>query len=314
MSNSIAITGATGFVGAALIRRLAATGRKIQALIRPMSIHKRPAGVAAEWVDGDLDDMESLDRLVDGVDAVVHCAGKVRGSTQAQFNRVNIDGVARLVHATKKRPPAPRFLMISSLAAREPHLSYYAASKRRGEEVLSQESGELSWTIFRPSAIYGPGDRELLPVFRWMEKGIAPILGSGNGRFSMLYVRDLAEAVVKWLEQGSCQARKFELHDGHQGGYTWHDVIETIKKLRARPIVRLKIPVALAKTFGVLNLFSARTFGYAPMLTPGKVRELGHTNWVCDNTTYSATTGWKPRILLAQGLECTLRGKKSQPA
>jgi nucleoside-diphosphate-sugar epimerase len=311
MSDTIAITGATGFVGGALIRRLAATGRQIQALIRPVSIHKRPADIAAKWVDGDLDDMESLDRLVQDVDAVVHCAGTVRGATQAQFNRVNIDGVARLVHASTKRHPVPRFLMISSLAAREPQLSYYAASKRQGEEVLSQKSGKLSWTVFRPCAVYGPGDRELLPVFRWMEKGIAPILGSGNGRFSMLYVRDLAEAVVRWLDHSSCQARKFELHDGNPGGYSWQDVIETIKQLRAKPVVRLKIPVALAKALGAINLLAARAFGYAPMLTPGKVRELGHANWVCDNAALNSATGWSPQILLPEVLQQTLGWKKA---
>lgn len=307
MSDTIAITGATGFVGKALIQRLAESSRQIKALIRPGSAHKRPAGIAAKWVEGDLDDIECLGRLVDGVDTVVHCAGAVRGSSQAQFNRVNIDGVARLVHATASQRPIPRFLMMSSLAAREPHLSYYAASKRRGEEVLRQKSSKMAWTVFRPSAVYGPGDRELLPVFRWMERGIAPVLGSGNGRFSMLYVWDLAEAVVHWLDQNSCQARRFELHDGHKDGYSWHDVIETMRQLRSKPIIRLKIPVVLAKALGTINLWAARTFGYAPMLTPGKIRELGHANWVCDNKTYSDATGWKPRFSLAEGLRYTLQ-------
>ena len=171
----------------------------------------------------------------------------------------------------------------------------------------------MAWTVFRPSAVYGPGDRELLPVFRWMDKGIAPILGSGNGRFSMLYVWDLAEAVVHWLDQNSCQARKFELHDGHKDGYSWHDVIETMKQIRSKPIIRLKIPVVLAKSLGTINLLAARAFGYAPMLTPGKVRELGHANWVCDNKIFSDATGWKPRFSLAEGLKYTLQSHNSQP-
>ena len=292
---------------------MAATGRQIQALIRPVSTHKRQAEIAVKWIEGDLEDQESLGRLVKGVDAVVHCAGAVRGATRAQFNRVNIDGVARLVSATAKRHPAPRFLLISSLSAREPHLSDYAASKRQGEEVLSQKTDKLSWTVFRPCAVYGPGDRELMPVFRWMQKGIAPILGSGNGRFSLLYVRDLAEAVVRWLDRGGCQARKFELHDGRPGGYSWHDVIETIKQLRAKPVIRLKIPVALARMLAAINLFAARIFGYAPMLTPGKVRELEHADWVCDNLTFNTATGWTPQILLAEGLKRTFRWNNSQP-
>ena len=302
MSNMIALTGVTGFVGGALIRRLALTGRKVRALIRPASSQKRPAAITANWINGDLADMESLRRLVHGAEAVVHCAGVVRGATRAQFNRVNIDGVARLVQAAATQKPAPRFLLISSLAARQPELSYYAASKRIGEKMLTEKSGNLSWTVFRPSAVYGPGDRELLPVFRWIEKGIAPILGSGNGRFSMLYVKDLADAVLQWLDHGGCHADTFELHDGHPGGYSWHDVIKAVKQLRAKPVVPLKIPVVIAKLMATLNLLAARALGYAPMLTPGKVRELTHADWVCDNTKFNSVTGWKPRILLAEGL------------
>ena len=232
MIDTIAITGATGFVGAALTRRLAAAGRKIQALIRPASTHKRPTDIAVRWIEGDLENTESLRRLVHGADAVVHCAGAVRGATRAQFNRVNVDGMARLVKLAVDQHPTPYFLLISSLAAREPHLSPYAASKREGEKVLVEKSDKLFWTVFRPSAIYGPGDRELMPIFHWMKKGFAPILGSGNGRFSLLYVEDLAEAIVQWLDRKSNPDCIYELHDGQPGGYSWHDVIDTVAHLR----------------------------------------------------------------------------------
>lgn len=305
-SDTIALTGATGFIGTALARQLAAAGCKIQALIRPASTHKRPAGVAVRWINGDLEDMESLRRLVEGVDAVIHCAGAVRGATREQFNRVNSDGVARLVQATMAQHPVPRFLLISSLAAREPQLSHYAASKRQGEKVLEEKSDQLSWSIFRPCAVYGPGDREMLPVFRWIAKGIAPILGDGNGRFSLLYVKDLAEAVVRWSDHNWCQSGTYGLHDGHPGGYSWHDVIDTVKQLGSKSVFCLKIPLVMVRLVAAFNLFAARAFGYAPMLTPGKVRELSHSDWVCDNAALNRATGWSPQILLPQGLQLTL--------
>ena len=308
MIETIAITGATGFVGTALTRRLAAAGRKIQALIRPASSHKRPANIDVRWIDGDLEDTESLRRLVHGADAVIHCAGAVRGATRAQFNRVNVDGMARLVKLAVDQEPTPSFLSISSLAAREPHLSPYAASKREGEKVLVEKSDKLDWTVFRPSAIYGPGDRELMPVFHWMKKGIAPILGSGNGRFSLLYVEDLVDAIMQWLERKSNPGCTYELHDGQPGGYSWHDVIDTVAHLRqGKSVVTIRIPLVVAKLVSILNLIAARAIGYAPMLTPGKVRELQHFNWVCDNTALNTATGWTPRILLAEGLQRTLR-------
>ena len=229
MPRTLALTGGTGFIGGALIRRLTSNGWHIRALFRPASASKRPAGLTAEWIEGDLEDHQSLLRLVRGVDTIVHCAGTVRGATRAQFNHVNVNGVAQLVQAATEQHPAPRFLLMSSLAAREPQLSPYAASKRLAEEVLAAESVKMPWTVFRPCAVYGPGDRELLPVWRRMARGVAPLPGSGRGRFSLIYVEDLVEAIVRWLNCNNGQGRTFELHDGKPGGYSWHDVIATAR-------------------------------------------------------------------------------------
>ena len=184
MTGTIAITGATGFIGSALIERLIATGRHIQALVRPASAHKQPVNGAVQWIKGDLDNSDSLRQLVHGAEVIIHCAGIVRSATREQFNRVNVDGVSRLAQAVSEQQPAPRFLLISSLAAREPQLSAHAASKQQGERALMDSSGNTEWTVFRPTAVYGPGDREIMPVLRWMARGVAPLLGSGNGRFS----------------------------------------------------------------------------------------------------------------------------------
>ncbi|MBW1788668.1 MAG: NAD(P)-dependent oxidoreductase [Deltaproteobacteria bacterium] len=310
MSRIIALTGATGFIGSAVARQIDGAGWQVRALVRPESHKNRLDGIAAQWTEGDLDNIESLRRLVHGAYAVVHCAGAVRGATQDHFNRVNVDGVARLVKVATEKKTVPRFLLISSLAAREPQLSPYATSKRLGEKALVEGAGKMPWAALRPSAVYGPGDREMLPLFRWMERGIAPVLGSESARFSLLYVEDLAAAVLRWLDSENCAARHFELHDGHPQGYTWDAVIDTAAHLRGGPIVRLQVPVLVPKLLAVVNLMAARVMGYAPMLTPGKVCELRHPDWVCNNAPFFHETGWKPKISLEQGLRNTLRQNK----
>ena len=172
-----------------------ANGCKLQALTRTTSDRSRLSGLNIDWIEGALEDVDSLRRLVRGADAVVHCAGAVRGATQAHFDRLNVDGVARLVRAAVEQHPLPRFLFISSLAAREPGLSHYAGSKRRAETVLADQAGNMSWVVLRPPAVYGPGDKETLPLWRWMARGFAFVLGSGQTRFSMLYVDDLSAAI-----------------------------------------------------------------------------------------------------------------------
>ena len=305
MSPTIAITGATGFIGGALVNRLTSTRNRIRALVRPSSIGKRHNQPALEWVTGDLNDTESLRRLVDGADAVVHCAGAVRGITRMDFDDINVDGVARLVRAAAAQRTPPRFLLLSSLAAREPHLSPYAASKRKGESAL-YHGVQMHWTIFRPPAVYGPGDREMLPLFQWMARGIAPVIGAADGRISLLYVADLAEAIVSWLQCKKHLRRIYELHDGHTVGYSWQDIIDTAARLTGRSIVRLKIPVTGVKLAASLNQAVARILGKAPMLTTGKVNELTHPDWVADNGPFTRDSGWVPHILLEEGLTRTV--------
>ncbi|MFQ5960084.1 MAG: NAD-dependent epimerase/dehydratase family protein [Candidatus Methylomirabilales bacterium] len=306
MSRTIALTGATGFVGSALTRRLQTAGWQVRALVRPSSSRARLAGIPVQRVEGALEDLPSLCQLVGGADAVVHCAGLVRGASQAHFHRVNVDGVARLAQAAAEQRPPPRFLLISSLAAREPGLSPYAASKHGGELALASAGGAMAWTVLRPPAVYGPGDRELLPLFRWIRRGIAPVLGPDSARFSLLYVEDLAEAVAQWLETGSREGRTFELHDGHPDGHGWSEVIDTVARLCGRRVLRVQVPAPALRLLAALNLMAVRLGGYAPMLTPGKVRELRHPNWVCDNRELRRATGWTPLVSLEEGVRRTL--------
>ncbi|GAB4265027.1 MAG: NAD-dependent epimerase/dehydratase family protein [Deferrisomatales bacterium] len=306
MSRTVAVTGATGFIGRTLSARLEQEGWRVRALARrrgPIS-HRQPA--STEWIPGDLADEASLERLVRGADAVVHCAGAVRGATWADFAETNVAGLARLVDAVRRQAPAARFLLLSSLAAREPHLSFYAASKREGEKVLQAHGEAMRWAALRPPAVYGPGDREVLPLFRWMGRGIGPVLGGGRARFSLVYVEDLAAAVTTLVGGAFPVGRIFALHDGRPGGYSWPEVFDTASRLTGRRIRPVRVPQALLAVAARLNAALARCTGRSPMLTPGKVRELRHRDWVCDNADITRETSWTPNVSLEEGLRRTM--------
>jgi nucleoside-diphosphate-sugar epimerase len=304
MPRRLAITGGTGFIGAALIRRLAADGWRLRALYRSRRAAAPQADV--DWIRGSLADAESLSRLVAGAEVVVHCAGAVRGATPEQFNRVNIEGVARLARAARRLDPPPRFLLISSLAAREPQLSYYAASKRGGEETLRSAAQGMHWTALRPPAVYGPGDREMRPLLQAMQRGFAPVLGRPEARFSLLYVEDLSAAVAHIVDRPHWEAGPFELHDGHAGGYSWREVIDTFARIAGRLVRPVQVPAAVLNATAAINQALARRMGFRPMLTPGKMRELTHPDWVCDDAPLRRATGWRPAVGLADGLRLTL--------
>jgi nucleoside-diphosphate-sugar epimerase len=307
----VALTGATGFIGRRLTSLLQQRGWRVRALVRDAtsgagrSASLEQSGVSP--VMGRLEDPASLARLVAGVDAVVHCAGSVRGVDLPDFERVNVDGLRRMVAAVRAADKPPRLLCLSSLAAREPGLSDYAASKRHGEELLASEAVGLEWVALRPPAVYGPGDKELLPLFRWMQRGLAPIVGDRSGRFSMLYVDDLAAAIETWLSKGHGVTGVFELDDGRDNGYSWDELVAIAAQRRSGRVFALPIPPGLLRSIAGINLAVARLAGYAPMLSPGKVRELRHHDWCCDNGPWQAVVSWRPEVQFAEGLDRTLK-------
>ena len=305
LKHVIAVTGATGFIGKAIYNQLLAHNFHVRALIRSPRTASSPIYRDAKIIHGDLADPDSLRRLVSGVDAVIHCAGSVRGATQAQFDRVNVGGTGSLLHAINTSATRPRLLSISSLAAREPQLSFYAASKHRAEQLLKTEGDEISWTILRPSAVYGPGDRELLPLFRLMARGVALTPGSPTARFSMLYVDDLSSAVIAWLGSDPVVEGIFAIDDGHAEGYDWHDVGKIVGELCNRKVRVVRAPSWLLDLPAWVNSRIGATLGTSPMLTPEKLRELRHHDWVCDNTEFQQSIDWRPQVKLAEGLLTT---------
>lgn len=298
MSGLVAVTGATGFIGRNLLAKLAESGQQVRALTR----HPRPDTDFISWITGTLADTAAMERLVSGAFAVVHCAGRVRGSSLQDFLHTNLKGTANLLQVSVLQNPQPRFLLVSSLAAREPQLSWYADSKRQGEQYLIEHAGSMPWTIFRPTAVYGPGDRELVPLFRATRLGLLPMTGTLSARFGLIYVDDLVAAILCWLNSETVVRGVYELDDGTPGGYD-HGAVKKIASLVwKRPVYSLPVPTSIIRLLASLNLGLARLLQYSPMLTPGKVRELQHPDWVCDNSELTRTLGWQPRRQLQDAL------------
>jgi len=298
---AVALTGATGFVGSWLLRHLLEAGHPVRALTRRPQA-PRP-GVA--WIEGNLDDEAALSRLLAGTEVLIHCAGRVRGRSYEDFARVNEAGAARLGALTRRDDGPSRLLLISSLAARQPELSPYAASKAAGERVLREACVERL-TVLRPPAVYGPGDEELVPLLRALARGLG-VAPAHQGRFALIYAEDLARAVMAWLAAPAADGACYECHDGRRlGGYRWDELAELIALSRGRPVRLVRIPRAVLAAAGGLNLALCALTGAAPMLSPGKVREFFHPDWTASNDALTAATGWRPVVDLPTGLARTL--------
>jgi 2-alkyl-3-oxoalkanoate reductase len=305
MKAPVAVTGASGFVGRAVVRRLLETGWPVRVLIRRSApALEHPAVVP---VQGSLEDEASLQRLVAGAAAVVHCAGLVAAPDAAAFSQVNVSGSARLFAAAAAVPSGPRILLLSSLAAREPRLSAYAQSKRAAEERLWQVADRgIEACALRPPAVYGPGDRATLPIFRQLRRGFLFVPGVTEARFSLLYVHDLADAVAHLLATAGWRRSILELDDGQEGGYRWVDLAEIAGRQLGRRVRTIALPRSVLWPVAALGELGGAALGRAPRLSSGKLRELFHDDWVARPTRPSPLQGWSPHTTFATGFGQTL--------
>jgi nucleoside-diphosphate-sugar epimerase len=304
MAGTVALTGANGFVGRVLTEHLLASGWQVRALLR------RPApdlaALGAVPVPGALEERESLDRLVEGADVVVHCAGVVRARNRAEFMTVNAEGTARATDATAACARPPRFILISSLAAREPGISPYAASKQGAEEAVAAHGGSLDYCVLRPPAIYGPGDRGTLPLFRQLARGFLFVPRVPGARFSLLHVADLAAAVERLLVGEGWDGRIVELDDGRSGGYGWSDLLEAAGRHLGRPVRPIAVPHWLLGGPARVNQWICAACGRSTYYSPGKVSEFFHPDWVAHPSADGPLGGWRARVTFETGFPATL--------
>ena len=215
---------------------------------------------------------------------------------------MNVAGTAALLSAISAQSHPALLLLLSSIVAREPQLSWYAHSKWEGEQLLQQFT-DLDHVILRPPAVYGPGDKEMLPIFQWMRRGIALVPGSPEARTSLIHVSDLVNAIIACLQSAGANRQTLSLCDGKHNGYSWREIAGIAAQHWSRRVHLWRIPRWLLNSVAGLNSSIANITGKAPMLTPPKLRELRHHDWVVNNDAIGSATGWAPVVGLREGLE-----------
>ena len=289
----LAITGATGFVGQALLDRATDQGVEVRALARKT----QSARSGVEWIAGDLDSQAALRQLVRGAEAVIHVAGVVNDA--ALFERGNVHGTLNVIEAARAEGVS-RFIHTSSLSAREPELSAYGASKARAEKLV-MASG-LDWTIVRPPGIYGPRDVDYFEMFRLARWGLMPV-PPREGRASIIHVDDLARLLLALVPGGEgISHQTFEPDDGREQGWSHYELARAIGwAMGRRPWV-----VHLSRTSLERAARIDRTVrGAKARLTDDRVGYMAHPDWVVSHGQRPPAGLWRPLIPTREGLKAT---------
>jgi uncharacterized protein YbjT (DUF2867 family) len=290
---TLAVTGGTGFVGQAVLGLAVAEGYRVRALARSL----QPSKPGIEWIAGALGQPDALATLVSGADAVIHVAGVVNAPDRAGFEAGNIAGTQAIVDAARAAG-VTRLVHVSSLTAREPLLSVYGWSKAESERVITASS--LDWSIVRPPAIYGPGDREMLDLFRFARRGVVPL--PPTGRTSLIEVTDLARLLLLLASEVHTSRTLFEADDGREGGWSHVEFGKAIGRAVGRTVIALSLPRPVLQLASSLD----RLFrGSGAKLTSDRVGYLTHPDWVIDPVRRPPPTFWQPVVDTGEGLRLT---------
>jgi len=295
----IALTGASGFIGQHLVPELARAGYRLRLLLRREPAVSHWQGITPQVVSGSLDEPGALDRLVEGADLVVHLAGLIKAAKAAQFFSVNRDASARLAGSARRLAPDAHFLLISTLAAREPSLSDYASSKRGAEDVVLDTLGQRV-TVLRPPAVYGPGDPETLRFFQLARMRRVPLMGGADARIAMIQVQDLCRLIAGLLESLP-GGRVVSAADGCPAGYRWDELMGAAARAVGNTTPRfIEVPKSLLSGMALLGDV-ARKMGSASMLNSQKLRELRHPDWSVSALELARPANWAPCFDLDAG-------------
>ncbi len=300
-SKLIGVTGATGFVGSHLVSALQKDGHKVRVLVRD---REKLGGGDKQFdiVEGDLNNQDALATFCNGVDCVVHVAGAIAGLMRQDFFDVNETGSKNVARAAVEAD-VPRFILVSSLAARQPQLSHYAASKDAGEKTVRDILPQERLIIARPCAVYGEGDKATLPLIKALTQRVAVLPGTKHQQISWVHVKDLVSALVCLAQNDDVPDDVVEISDGKQSGYLWSEMTALAGSAQGRKIGLVLLPRFIVSFAAVFADVWAKIQQKPDVFSRKKVNEIYFDDWVavpCD------IDGWAPKIGFEQGFGDTL--------
>ncbi len=255
----ILVTGASGYLGSHIVKRLAEADQAVRGLLRNRQwaeAEGRLQGLKVDWIEGDVTRPETLTTAVQGVDAVIHTVAIAIEKGGHTYEDINVGGTVNVVDAAKAAG-VKRFINICQLGA-DSQLPYrFLASKGKAQEYVAASG--LQWTAFRPSVIFGPEDEfantfaRLVPI----SPLIYPLIGNGRATFQPVWVEDVATAVIKALDDDTTIGQELEL--GGPEVLTMEEIERrTLKAIGARrALVRFPIPVLRVIVKGMEAVFPA---------------------------------------------------------
>lgn len=324
MNGRMLITGASGFLGYHLVKAATKRGLDVDAGIRAHSDVSHLKDMGVRFVDLPYESPERLGAMLTAgnYQYIIHAAAVTRAKRESAYQRVNVDYAENIARASVQTESVKSFVFISSLAAIGPipygenafiteqtelrPVTQYGESKRRAEQRLKAIAG-LPLAIIRPTAVYGPRERDLLVLFKTILRGVDAYIGRKPQRLSFVHAADLADVIMAAAQRRTEKQDEttcYNISDGEvYGRYEIADILAGYRKVKP---VRMHLPVALVRMVASGLAFAYRWSDKVPVLYPERIGELTAPNWACDITKAKMVLGFRPRFTLRNGLEQTI--------
>lgn len=310
--HSVLITGANGFIGSRLCKTFYEQGFRVIAAVRKGCNVRLLGDLPVEFRFGDVAEAATVPDLSE-VDFIVHNAGVVKAKTREEFFRVNGQGTANLMAAVaQQNPQAVKVVYISSQAVAGPSIdgqpvresdqprpvTTYGKSKQAGEEAVLAYKDSINVAIARPSAVYGPGDKEVLTFFQVTNMHLKPLFGDTSRKLQLVHVDDLCRGIYLATVTPTRSGSIYHLAENH--AYTLAEVIEMMQQAAGKWAMPLRIPSGLFRSVAAVSELGSKLFGVIPMLTREKCNEL-LGSWELATDRAKQELGFESKIPFEQG-------------
>lgn len=321
----VLVTGATGFTGRVLTRRLVGEGCDVRAIARPSSTLGDLETLPVTWHRGEIYDPGTVRNACKNVEHVFHIATLYRdgGADEEEHRRVHVESTRLLAEALAGQPGFKRFVHVSTVGVHG-HIERppadenapfspgdaYQRTKLEAEEWLKTFASrrDFPYTVLRPAGIYGPGDERLLKVFRMAVKPFFLILGNGKCLYHLIHVEDLVEIMVRAATHPKAVGEAFIC--GNPGAITLVDLGRTVADSLGKPFRVLRIPAGPVFLLAGICEAVCKPFGIQPPLYRRRVAFFTKDRSF-DTRKVRETLGWEPRWSNEEGLRATAQAYRN---